>query len=178
MAATSRPNGRIARRPFSTITLKAGRSRADLIVEVTKLSTGRKPPMAEGAARDAGDVILGWLTRIVIGLAITSVIGFDGLSIGVAHVSARDDANSAAIAASTTWRSDHGDLAATYQAAESSAALHNETVLESSVHVDADGTVHLKLRHDATTLAVRHLAPLRSWTVVIVNGTGRAALIS
>jgi hypothetical protein len=134
--------------------------------------------MAEGAARDAGDIILGWLTRIVIGLAITAVVGFDGLSIAVAHVSAMDDANSAAIAASTAWRADQGNATAIFQAAESSAALHNETVLPSSVHVDADGTAHLKLRHDAITLAVRHLGPLRSWTVVIVNGSGRAALTS
>ncbi len=144
---------------------------------MTKLSTGR-PFLAEGVARDAGDVILSWLTRLVAGLAITAVVGFDALSIGVAHVSAMDDANSAATAASVAWRADHGNLDATLQAAQGSASQHGETVLPASLHVDADGTVHLRLERDATTLLVRHLGPLRSWATVVVNGSGKSALTS
>ena len=44
-------------------------------------------PRVEGVARDEGDVILSWLTRIVVGIAVTAVIGFDSLSIAVTHVS-------------------------------------------------------------------------------------------
>jgi hypothetical protein len=125
-------------------------------------------------APDAGDVILSWLTRVVLVIAVTAVIGFDGLSIAVAHVSAKDDANSAAVAAATAWVSDKGALAPTLLAAQNSAAQHDETVLPNSLTVGADGTVHLQLERDATTLLIRHIGPLRSWAIVIVKGSGKA----
>jgi len=145
---------------------------------VTKLSTGWvEAPRAqiEGGARDQGDVILSWLTRIVVGIALTAVIGFDSLSIAVTHVSAKDDANAAAVAASQAWRSAHGDATATLQAAQISAAEHGETVVPDSLSADPDGTIHLRIRHDASTLLVRHLGPWRSWATVVVKGSGRSA---
>jgi hypothetical protein len=125
-------------------------------------------------APDAGDVILSWLTRVVLVIAVTAVVGFDGLSIAVAHVSAKDDANSAAVAAATAWLSDKGALAPTMLAAQHSAAQHDETVLPASLTVGADGTIHLELERHATTLLIRHIGPLRSWAIVIVKGSGKA----
>jgi hypothetical protein len=145
---------------------------------VTKLSTGQRARKSEGVARghgrDQGDVILSWLSRIVVVLAITAVIGFDALSIAVAHVSATDDANTAAVAASAAWRNDKGALTPTLLAAQTSASQHDETVLPSSLTVDSDGTVHLRLQRDATTLVVRHIGPIHSWAVVIVKGAGKS----
>ena len=149
---------------------------------MTKLSTRRWARKHEGFARgrcrdqgrDQGDVILSWLSRVVVVLAITAVIGFDALSIAVAHVSAIDDANTAATAASGAWHNDKGALAPTLLAAQISASQHNETVLPSSMTVDADGTVHLRLERDATTLVVRHIGPIKSWAVVVVKGSGKS----
>jgi hypothetical protein len=129
---------------------------------------------AEGVARDAGDVILSWLTRIIVIMALTAVIAFDALSLAVARVSAIDDANSAARSASIAFKSSKGDLDATLAAAEASASEHGETVLPTSLQVDADDTVHLKLQREATTLVVRHLGPLSKWATVVVKGSGRA----
>jgi hypothetical protein len=114
------------------------------------------------------------LTRIVVIMAFTAVVCFDALSLAVAHVSATDDANAAAEAGSRAWRADHGSLEATLEAAQASASQHGETVLPTSLYVDADGTVHLKIQHEATTLVVRHLGPVSSWATVVVNGSGRA----
>jgi hypothetical protein len=149
---------------------------------VTKLSTGQRARKREGVARghcrnygrDQGDVILSWLSRIVVVLAITAIIGFDALSIAVAHVSATDDANTAAVAASAAWRNDKGALTPTLLAAQASASQHDETVLPSSLTVESDGTVHLRLQRDATTLVVRHIGPISSWAVVIVKGSGKS----
>jgi hypothetical protein len=110
----------------------------------------------------------------VLVIAVTAVVGFDGLSIAVAHVSAKDDANSAAVEAATAWVSDQGALAPTLLAAQNSAAQHDETVVPGSLTVGADGTVRLRLERDATTLVIRHIGPLRSWAIVIVNGSGKA----
>jgi hypothetical protein len=129
----------------------------------------------EDVAPERGDVILSWLTRIVVGISVTAVIGFDSLSIAVTHVSAKDDADAAAVAASQAWRSAHGDATATFQAAQVSASEHGETVVPDSLTVDPDGTIHLRIRHDATTLLVRHLGPWRSWATVVVKGSGRSA---
>lgn len=124
--------------------------------------------------RDQGDVILSWLSRIVLVLAITAVIGFDGLSIAVAHLSATDDANTAATAASAAWRTDKGALAPTLLAAQTSAAQHDETVLPASLSVASDGTVRLRLQRHATTLVVHHVGPISSWADVIVKGSGKS----
>ena len=141
---------------------------------MTKLTTGLGPRTREGGAPDRGDVILSWLTRVVAVIAVVAVVGFDGLSIAVARVSAKDDANTAALAASTAWRTDKGQLAPTLLAAENSAAQHGETVLPNSLTADPDGTVHLKLERVATTLLVRHIGPVSSWATVITNGSGRS----
>jgi hypothetical protein len=145
---------------------------------VTKLKTGLGARTREGGAPDRGDVILSWLTRVVAGIAVVAVVGFDGLSLAVTRVSAMDDANTAAVAASSAWLTDKGLLAPTLLAAENSAAQHGETVLPNSLTADPDGTVHLKLERIATTLLVRHIGPVSSWATVIVNGSGRSATSS
>ncbi len=139
---------------------------------MTKLKTGLGARTRESDAPERGDVILSWLTRVVAVIAVVAVVGFDGLSIAVARVSAKDDANTAAVAASTAWRTDKGLLAPTLLAAQNSAAQHGETVLPTSLTVEPDGTVHLKLERIATTLLVRHIGPVSSWATVIVKGSG------
>jgi len=131
-------------------------------------------PCAAGPhSRDRGDIILGWLTKLVIGISLTGVVAFDGLSIGVAHVSAVDDANSAALAASRAWQNSH-DTAHALEAAEQTASEHGETVVDSSLRFDSDGTAHVDIRRDATTLIVRHVHALRSWIEITATGSGRS----
>ncbi|MGH8889045.1 MAG: hypothetical protein ACRDV3_04700 [Acidothermaceae bacterium] len=127
---------------------------------------------AEGAPRDSGDIILGWLTRIVVGIAIAGIVAFDGLSIGVAHVSAADDANTAARSASHAWLDQH-TLNAAVQAAQATASEHDEIVVTDSVHVQTDGTVDLKIERAATTLVVRHIHALHSWLTIVASGSGK-----
>lgn len=127
---------------------------------------------AEDVPRDSGDIILGWLTRVVVSIAVVGVIAFDGLSIGVAHVSAADDANTAARSASQTWLNQHS-LDAAVQAAQATTAQHDETLVPNSVHIANDGTVSLKVERDATTLVVRHVHALHSWLTIVASGSGK-----
>ena len=101
------------------------------------------PSTAGPGARDSGDIILGWLTKLVIGISLTGVVAFDGVSIGVAHVSTIDDANSAALAASHAWQDSH-DMNRALQAAQQTAAQHGETVVDNILSVDAEGTAHVQ----------------------------------
>jgi hypothetical protein len=113
------------------------------------------------------------LTRIIIGISVVGVLGFDALSIGVAHVSAVDDADSAALAASNAWHNAH-NMPAALQAAEQTASEHGETVISTSFRVAPDGTVRLQIQRDATTLVVRHVHALHSWVTVTASGSGRS----
>jgi hypothetical protein len=134
----------------------------------------RWPSRVEDNARpERGDIVLGWLTRVIIALAVLGIVVFDGLSLAVAHFAAVDDANSAADSASEAWLATH-DLSAALQAAQESAAEHGETVRPHSLDVDPDGTAHVQITHEATTLVVRHIPLLRSWTTIIASGSGKA----
>ena len=134
---------------------------------------------AEGVARDQGDVILSWLTRIVVGIALTAVVGFDSLSIAVTHVSTDGRRERGRACGRTGVRA---PATATrpqpLAAAEAAADQHGETVVPDSLRIDPDGTVHLQLTHEATTMVVRHLGPLRSWAEVNANGSGRGTRMS
>lgn len=132
------------------------------------------PSAAEPDWRERGDIILGWLTKLVIGISLVGVVAFDGVSIGVAHVSTVDDANSAALAASHAWQSNNHSMTIALQAAEDTAAQHGETVVDNSLTFDSDGTAHLAVQREATTLVVRHIHALRSWIEVTASGSGRA----
>ncbi len=109
----------------------------------------------------------------MIGISLTGVVAFDGVSIGVAHVSAMDDANSAALSASREWQTSH-DAARAFAAAQQTAAEHGETVVENSLRFDSNGTAHLDIRREATTLVVRHIHALRSWIEITASGSGRS----
>ena len=99
-------------------------------------------------------------------------MAFDGLSIGVAHVSTLDDADSAALSASRAWAQNH-DAHAALDAAEQSASQHGESVLPDTLRIAADGTVTVAITRTATTLLLAHVHQLHSWTVVKETGSGR-----
>jgi hypothetical protein len=161
--------------------LKQATESAELTVEVTEdVNTGRRHGAAalghpDHAARDRGDVILGWLTRVVVTIVLVTSVGFDGISIGLAHVSASEDANTAAVAASQAWLSNATSAtrgATVLAAAEEVLSQHGETLVTGSLLVSANGTVQLELRRQATTVLVHRLGPLRSWADVTVKGHG------
>jgi hypothetical protein len=125
--------------------------------------------------RDAerGDVLLGWLTKLVVGLAVVGISGFDAISIGAAHVSATDDADSAAEAANSAWVDARGTatIQSLYDAAEADAEQHGDTIPPTSFTVAQNGDITLSLIHHATTIFVRHIGPLRHYTTVTVQGS-------
>jgi hypothetical protein len=119
--------------------------------------------------RDRGSIVVGWLGKIAITLAIVGVALFDGVSVGVAHMNAQDDANAAASAANAEWSQTH-DIQGAYNAAVDSISNSDETVLTKGFTIDQDGTVHLVLRRTATTLVMAKIGPLKKYTVFTVQG--------
>ena len=124
-------------------------------------------------AVDAGSIVLGWLTKLVLLFAVLGLLLFDGIAIGVNNITAQDDANSAAQAAADNYKTTH-DLQAAYSAAVAAAADSNEKVLPRSFVIATDGSVHLVLRRETTTLVLHHIGALQKYERVEVSGEASA----
>jgi hypothetical protein len=122
---------------------------------------------------DRGDVVLGWLTKLVVILGLLGLVAFDGISLAQARFQAADHATTAASAAADDYKSNH-DLQKAYNAAFATVS-GNDTIETKSFQVATDGTVTLRLHHEATTLIVNHIGPLKHWADAVETGEGRPA---
>ena len=121
---------------------------------------------------ERGDIVLGWLTRIVVVLSIVAISAFDTIAIASSHLSATDDANAAAEAANFAWNNRNGNVQAAYDAAAEYAETHSETLVPKSFSITTTGEVHLILKSHATTLAVGRIGPLKK--LAETSGKGSA----
>ena len=121
--------------------------------------------------RDRGDIVLGWLTRLVVALAVVAVIGFDAVQVGLANVQLQDQANAAAAAARDAY-AEHHDVTQALAAAEVSAhgANSGDAVVPGSLSVARDGTVSLRLTRQIHTVLAHHL-PVAAFTRATSGGS-------
>ena len=126
-------------------------------------------------ARDEGGIVLGWLTRVAVVLAIVGIIAFDVISVVTARLAVEDAGQQAALVASDVWSRTH-DIQETLKAAEDSATESNalNVVDPATLRVDPDGTVHLRVTRDAPTLVAHYVKPLREMSVVHADSFGRS----
>src|SRR4051794_31508065 len=126
--------------------------------------------MFERHTHERGAIVVGWLTKIVLFLAVVFICGFDAVAIGASHVTLTDDANGAAEAANIAWNESHGNAQAAYNAAYAFAHQHNAEAPLQYFTVDAAGTVHLRLTKTTTTLVVHRVGPLKKYRHVTEAG--------
>jgi hypothetical protein len=120
------------------------------------------------ARRDTGSIVIGWLTKLAVAIAIVGVALFDSLSLAAAHLGAQDDASTAAEAASSEYRTSH-NVDAAYQAALDTLPSDSETLPPRQFMVQPDGTVDLVLIRTTTTLLLHRIGPLKKYAVVVVH---------
>jgi 2-phospho-L-lactate guanylyltransferase (CobY/MobA/RfbA family) len=118
---------------------------------------------------DGGAVRLTTMVWLVVVLAVLGVGGYDTASIVSTRVNTENDAQTAAYAASASWHA-NSNLDEAYQAAVTSLAGKNDTVLTHHFVVDADGTVHLLVRHRAHSILLGHISSLRHLDVALEQG--------
>jgi len=134
-----------------------------------------RPPPSARARSDRGGIVLGWLVRLVVVMVAVGLPAFDGLSILAANVRVQDDADTAASAASEAYR-EAPDAQQALLAAEDSVADRSTTTVEpGSFSVTPDGTVTLSVERTASTLLVRRVDRISSWSDVSAHATARAA---
>jgi hypothetical protein len=122
-------------------------------------------------ASDRGDIVLGWLTKLVVIVSIVGLIGFDLISLGQSRFQAADRATTAAGAAANTYATTK-DLQQAYNAALET-TLDGDTIETKTFSIAADGTVDLRLHHTATTLLLHRVPQLRKYADAVGEGTAR-----
>ena len=120
---------------------------------------------------DAGSIVLGWMTKLAIAGALIGVVGFDSISVGLAHLNTADDAESAVQAASQTYQQTH-NLQAAYTAA-TKAVKPSEIVGTTDFTIAADGTTSLSLTNTAHTLLLYRTKSTSKWADVTVHASGK-----
>ena len=124
---------------------------------------------------DRGDIVLGWLTRLVATLAVLGVLGFDLVSLGAARFQAEDHAQAAVRAANETYKASK-DLQKAYESALAEVAQHGDRIDPQTFTIGSDGQITLTLQRTAATMVVEKIAPLRRYTEVSATVSARPAL--
>jgi hypothetical protein len=144
-----------------------------------RLSSARLAPLSAGDAgpwgNDRGDIVTGWLTKIVVVFALAGIVLFDAMSVGTTFTSIADQGSYAAREASETWQTTK-DLQKAYVTASTVAASEDSlnTVDPKTFRVDPDGTVHLTISRTATTLVLYRIGPLKHLADVEQDAKGRS----
>lgn len=120
---------------------------------------------------DRGDIVLGWLTKLVVVIGLVGLVGFDGVSLAQARFQAADRATTAADAAADSFTSTK-TLQTAFDAAY--ATTRDGDVIETKTFAIApDGTVTLRLHHTATTLLLHRVKALQHYAEAVATGTAR-----
>lgn len=124
------------------------------------------------AGSSAGSIVLGWLTKLAITLALLGLLAFDGIALLTANFTAADHANTDASAAADNFKITH-DVQQAYNAAAALAAKDSETIETKTFTVrHSDGHITLTLHRTATTLWMHHFSFLKKYTDASAVGEG------
>jgi hypothetical protein len=107
--------------------------------------------------------VLGWLTKLVVGLAVAGALFFDTFSVMATQLGAQDQAAAAAEAAAWTWKQT-SDIQQTYD--DAARTLPPGTTAEidtASFRIEPDGVAVVTVRRTAPTFVLKHIPPLRKF---------------
>ena len=165
-------------RPFGPITrlhIKTDGAGSDVIQVATPPARGLQQCLrsdtARRGARSEGFIVLGWLTRIIIGLTLLGVFAFDALSVGSASLTVSDAANGAAIAGRDAYNNSPINKVAAFNAAQKFATEHGAILDASHFSISQDGRVTVTVTKVAHTVVLEHIPPLSTWTVRSATAT-------
>ncbi len=110
-----------------------------------------------GVHSQQGDIILSWLLRLVVTLAVLALVIFEVVAITYAHIDADDAAGEVARAGTVAYRAS-GSLTAAREAAEDVADMRGVglTAFERD-----QGMLVVEVERQARTLVVHWIPPLR-----------------
>lgn len=122
---------------------------------------------------DRGDVVLDWLVKVSVTLAILGVIVFDGISAGSLRLRVQDAANSAAFAAATNTGRGFTEQQATDAANQRLAEEYPDfTLVQGSIRQTPNGGVQLQVKGTARTVVMKYIGPLKKYASTVQTGVG------
>ena len=124
---------------------------------------------------DRGDIVLGWLTKIVVVLGVAGLFLFDAISLGATAMNVSDQGAHAARHASETWQQTRSVQQA-YEAAVVMATEQNaqNVVNPESFRIDADHTVHLTVSRTAPSILLYRWGKTAQWAEIDRVAAGRS----
>lgn len=114
---------------------------------------------------EQGEIITGWLLKMLLTVAVLAIIAYEVISIGVTTVALDDNAREVARAARDAYRSSQSLEAAT-EAAVAVADLHNAEVVALE---DEGEELVITLQRQAPTLVTHRIGPLEDFTMASVT---------
>lgn len=119
-----------------------------------------------------GEVVSG-LLKLVVGLVVVAVPVIDASAVVIAKVNGEDRANEIARLAAETYQGSR-NIDQAYDAAVTQADLYDSTVIPQEFYVEPDGqTIRLEVEHQAKTILLGRIEPLREYAVIVSEGRGR-----
>jgi hypothetical protein len=119
---------------------------------------------------DLGSIVVGWLTRVVLVLAVIGVLGYDAVAIGQGRVNAADEADQIAQDAHDTWADTHS-VDKAYATARDEAAANGDSIPKGGFTIEPKhGLVTVKVQHSVDTLVIKHFGFSRPWTTMVATG--------
>lgn len=120
---------------------------------------------------DSGLIVLGWITKLVLTMAVLGLVVFDGFSLVAAKFSAADRATTYASAAADTY-AHLKDIDKTYAAIVAQASENGDTVDIKTFTVAPNGQATLTISHTAKTIWLDKVGFLKKYATVTETGTG------
>lgn len=129
-------------------------------------------PVSPGAfLRDESGIVVAWLLRVVIGLALVGVVVFDAGAIAINFFSLDGAADEVAVEVSTdlaTGADVTPNLKCRRRSADPACRVVYEVAREKGVrvvsaHFDQEGIFHVELERTADTLIVQHIDAIADW---------------
>ncbi len=126
------------------------------------------------SSSDGGGVVLGWLLRMCLVLAMLGVLSLDVFSLAYASVTTVDDAGIVANAAAEVLTEHPGDWADARAASSEKASQLGVAMKARDWWVGADDEVHVTVSRSARTICLHFVKPLRKYLKVRAVGTATA----
>jgi hypothetical protein len=128
--------------------------------------------------RDERGIIVDWLVKILLGIAIFGVIAFDAGSILVNYFTLDTASDDVAIAVSLQigtadprgFTDDEVYRLAREQVRSEDDGVENARVLRMGTEIDEEGIVRVRLRRVADTLIVGRIGVIENWARATANG--------
>ena len=124
---------------------------------------------------DRGDIVLGWLTKLVAVLGVSGLFLFDAISLGTTAMNLSDQGAHAAREASEVWQ-ETKSVQEAYEAAVASATEQNaeNVVVAKTVRIAEDNTVRFTIKRTADSIVLFRWDKSAEWTKISREAAGRS----